>query len=81
MSNDAVALEYARLRDTLRSAARSVYVVNEKRPPSYDRQWRIHVLWRDGTTTTVWTNDSDDARNAELRRLLLDPRAAIEAAP
>lgn len=71
--------EYTQLRDALRAAAQSVYIVNEKHPRTYNRAWKVYVLWRDHTRTTRWTDDSPAALRAELRRLLADPRAVPDA--
>jgi hypothetical protein len=59
----------------LRAVARNVYVVNEKRPPSYDRKWRLHVLWHDGTTTTIWGDDSERGFESVHREALRHPNA------
>lgn len=60
--------------EKLRAVARNVYVVSEKRPPSYTRQWHLHVLWPDGTTGTYWGEDSE----AGFERV---HREALRAAP
>lgn len=47
-----------RLKAELRAVTRNTYCVNEKVPPSYDRKWKLYVLWKDGTNSTFWGDDS-----------------------
>lgn len=61
---------YDKLRREISAVAKSVYIVNEKRPPSYDRQWKIYVLHGDGTNNTIWTADDDNARDRGMREAL-----------
>lgn len=69
-------VQRAQFEVDLRAAARNVYVVNEKRPPTYDRKWKLHVLWNDGSTSTYWGDDSDAGFERIHREALRDPRAA-----
>ncbi len=71
--------DYQVQRDALRAVARNVYIVNEKVPPNYDRKWKIHVLWHDGTVSDTTTADDYEALGRELRRLRRDPRATPTA--
>lgn len=47
------------LQAKLKATTRSTYCVNEKRPGSYDRKWKLYVLWNDGTNSTFWGEDSE----------------------
>lgn len=62
------------LRSQLNAVTRNTYCVNEKVPPSYRRQWKLHVLWRDGTTSTYWGDDTDAGFERVYRDALLDAR-------
>jgi hypothetical protein len=60
--------EYNDLRASLRAAARSVYIVNEKSPSHcYDRKWKIYVLFNDGTNNTYWADDNHGSLCRHMR--------------
>lgn len=61
---------YNILKDELQSWSKSVYIVNEKRPPSYDRAWKIYVLFKDGSNDTTWTADHPDALHQGMRDMI-----------
>ena len=68
--------EYDDLHAQIRTATHALYIVNEKRPPLYDRQWRIYVVFKDGdtiaesTSHTEWTRDDVESRNSGMRKVL-----------
>ena len=63
----------------LRAVAQNVYVVNEKMPNhGYDRKWRLHVLWRDGSTSGYVGDDSPEGFERIHRQALRDPRAVAD---
>lgn len=63
------------LRKQLNEVAANTYCVNEKRPEmGYDRYWKLHVLWNDGTTSKFWARD-DEGPEAVYQKALRDPRA------
>ena len=62
-------------RQRLRAVAQNTYCVNEKVPPTYDRKWKLHVLWRDGSTSDYMGSDSAGP-DPLYERALRDPRAA-----
>lgn len=72
------------LRNELRDLCRSVYIVNEKRSPSYDRMYKIYVVFKDGTSMfdasshTEWAADDEAALNRALRKVINMARAFCE---
>lgn len=58
------------LKAELRTLARNVYEVNQKRPPHYDRAWRLHVQHSDGVSRTYWGSDNELGQERNLRDAL-----------
>lgn len=58
------------LKAELRQLARNIYEVNEKRPPSYDRKWRLYVLHSDGESRTYLSPDTEAGQERNLRDAL-----------
>ncbi len=50
----------------LRSIAKSVYMVNEKNPRTFDRQWRVHVLLNTWLSQSFYGSDSEAGRRAAI---------------
>ena len=68
-------MSHEQMRDELRGLVRSTYCVNEKRSPTYERKWKLHVLWHDGSTRTYWGEDSSAGLERVYRDALRDARA------
>lgn len=58
----------------LRQLTRSAYLVNEKNPRTYDREWKLHTFLSDGTTFDYVGADSEAGQVDVLRRALRDAR-------
>jgi len=62
----------------LKSLAINTYLVNEKRPPSYDRKWKLYVLHSDREGLTYWGDDSEAGKAKIFNEALRDARRKSE---
>lgn len=63
-------MSYDDLRAELRAITKSTYIVNQKNPRTFDREWSIHCWYLDDSKETVTTRDDDASRDREMRRCI-----------
>lgn len=60
------------LREELRAhpEVKNTYCVNQKMPPTYERKWKLNIMWTDGDVSTILGRDergSEDVYRQGLR--------------
>lgn len=63
-------MSYDDLRAELRSVTKSTYIVNQKNPRTFDREWSIYCWYLDDSKETVKTRDDAASRDREMRRCI-----------